>query len=93
MSISAGMASTRKTLDLPSGLFLLDVSVATVMARANGGKGIEGLGVTPHVIVAYDPDDLRRGVDTLIRRAEERLRAGTAKLVPYDPARFGWRAP
>jgi C-terminal processing protease CtpA/Prc len=86
---TAGMSSQKKTIDLPSGLFQLYVSVASNKGRFNGGKGIEGIGVAPHEIVPYDATDLASGVDTEIRRAEELLRKGFPKnTVPYHPERY-----
>jgi len=92
-SPTAGMSSSKTTIELPSRLFALYVSVASNMGRFNGGKGIEGLGVIPHEIVEYDAKDLSEGVDTLTARAEALLAERTWKGVPYDPAEFGWEAP
>jgi C-terminal processing protease CtpA/Prc len=92
-SATAGMSSSKKTLDLPSGKFQLHVSVASNMGRFNGGKGLEGIGVIPHEIVEFDPDDLVREEDTLIKRAEAIFRAWPKDVVPYDPAKHGWKAP
>ena len=87
------MADTQKTtIDLPSGRFQLYVSVASNKARFQGGKGIEGVGVVPHELVAFDPEDLAAGRDTLIRRAEALLRDFPQAKVRYDPARHGWHA-
>ncbi len=86
---TAGMSSQKTTIDLPSGLFQLYVSVASNKGRFNGGKGIEGIGVPPHEIVAYDPADLVLGADTQIKRAEELLSKGFPKnTVPYHPDRY-----
>jgi C-terminal processing protease CtpA/Prc len=49
------------------------------MKRFNGGHGIEGIGVSPHEIVPYDPAELAAGADTQIRRAEAMLKAGLPK--------------
>jgi len=73
-SPTAGMSSSKTTIDLPSGLFSLYVSVRSNKGRFNRGRGIEGIGVLPDEIVEYDPADLANGVDTLLGRAEERLR-------------------
>lgn len=89
-SPTAGMSSQKTTIDLPSGLFALWVSVSSNKARMNGGQGIEGHGIPPHEIVEYDPKDLARESDTLIRRAREILMKFPEKLVPYRPADFGW---
>jgi C-terminal processing protease CtpA/Prc len=88
---TAGMSSSKKTIELPSGLFTLYVSVSSNMKRANRGEGIEGIGVPPHEIVPYDPADLAAGKDTLIARAEALLAQYPQKEVPYDPTEFGWR--
>jgi len=90
-SATAGMSSSKETIELPSGKFSLYVSVDSNMNRFNGGKGIEGIGVTPHLLVEYNSADLAAGVDTLIRRAEELLADASAGLgpwkeVPYRPA-------
>jgi C-terminal processing protease CtpA/Prc len=83
---TAGMSSSKKTLPLPSGLFSAYFSVFSNKARFNGGRGIEGVGVPPHEVVAYNPKDLTTGVDTQIRRAEELLTKGfPADIVDYNP--------
>jgi len=82
-SPTAGMSSQKTTIELPSGLFALYVSVSSNKGRFNGGKGIEGIGVIPHEIVEFDPEDLAAGVDTLIRRADELLADFPAGKVPY----------
>ncbi len=91
-SPTAGMSSSKEIIELPSGLFALRVSVASNKARFNKGRGIEGIGVIPHEIVEYDPEDLAAGVDTLIRRAEALLDKFPQKKVRYDPKDFGWTA-
>ena len=92
-SATAGMASQKETLELPSGLFALYVSVASNKAGFNGGRGIEGIGVVPHELCEYAPADLAAGVDTLTRRAEALLADFPSKSVPYDPAAHGWKPP
>ena len=82
-SATAGMSSQKTTIDLPSGLFGLYVSTGSNKGRLNAGKGIEGLGVIPHEIVAYSAVDLAGGVDTLIRRASELLKKFPTEKVPY----------
>ena len=89
-SPTAGMSSTKKTIELPSGLFALYVSVGSNMSRSNGGRGLEGVGVEPHEIIEFDPKDLAEGVDTLIITAEERLKDFPKNKVPYDPRKFGF---
>ncbi|MCP3915229.1 MAG: hypothetical protein GY711_06720 [bacterium] len=89
-SPTAGMAASKRTIELPSKLFSLYVSIASNKGRFNGGRGIEGIGVIPHEIVAYEQKDLARQIDTLIARATELLERFPQKKVPYDPADFGW---
>lgn len=89
-SPTAGMASQKTTIELPSRLFSLHVSIASNKARFQGGKGIEGIGVVPHELVTFDPADLAAKQDTLIRRAVALLRAFPQGKVRYDPAKFGW---
>lgn len=90
-SATAGMSSQKKTIELPSQLFALYVSVRSNKRRFNQGRGIEGIGVPPHEMVAFDPKDLTAEKDTLIRRAEALLKKFPQKKVPYDPAAFGWK--
>jgi len=89
-SPTAGMSSSKTTIELPSKLFELYVSVASNKGRFNGGRGIEGIGVIPHELVEYDRDDLFAERDTLILRAEDLLAKYPQKDVPYDPKDFGW---
>lgn len=92
-SATAGMSSQKTTIELPSKLFALYVSTRSNHARANGGKGLEGLGVIPHELVEYDAKDLAAKKDTLIARAEALFAKFPQEKVPYDPAKFGWTAP
>lgn len=90
-SATAGMSAGKETIELPSGKFALYVATSSNMARANGGRGLEGIGAVPQLLVEFDPEDLAQGRDTLIRRAEELLadaaaRTGPWKDVPYRPA-------
>ena len=73
-------------------LFALVVSVASNKGRFQGGRGIEGIGVVPHELVAFDPADLTAKRDTLIMRAEALLAAFPQGKVRYDPAKAGWAA-
>ena len=82
-SPTAGMASQKTTIELPSGLFSLYVSTHSNKARFNGGKGLEGIGVIPHEVVEFDPEDLAAGRDTLIARAEALLAKFPVEQVPY----------
>jgi len=87
-SPTAGTSSSKTTLPVPSGLFAAYFSVRSNMGRFNNGRGIEGIGVPPHEVVAYDPAELARGVDTQIRRAEELLKLG----LPPDKVPFAGRS-
>ena len=90
-SATAGMASQKTTIELPSKLFALYVSIGSNKGRYNEGKGLEGIGVIPHEIVPFDPDDLDAKVDTLIKKAEALLAKFPQKSVRYDPKDFGWK--
>jgi carboxyl-terminal processing protease len=84
-SPTAGTSSSKTTLAVPSRLFAAYFSVRSNLGRFNNGRGLEGIGVPPHEVVAYDPADLARGVDTLIRRAEELLKRGLPRnKVPFE---------
>lgn len=87
---TAGMSSSKTTIELPSKLFALYVSIRSNHQRANQGRGLEGIGTLPHEIVEYEAEDLAAGIDTLIARAEELLAKYPQKKVPYDPADFDW---
>jgi C-terminal processing protease CtpA/Prc len=86
---TAGMSASKKTIDLPSGLFALYVAVHSNKQRFNRGRGLEGIGAIPHELVEYDPADLSAGRDTLILRAEELLEDFPKKKVPYDHTKRG----
>lgn len=90
-SSTAGMSSSKATIELPSGLFALYVSNASNKGRFNDGRGIEGVGVHPHEVVPYKAADLAAGVDTLIARAEALLREFPQERVPYRAEAFGWK--
>lgn len=83
-SPTAGMSSQKTTIELPSGLFGLYVSVRSNKHRFNAGRGIEGIGVVPHELVAFEAKDLAAGVDTLIRRADELLAKFPVGAVPFE---------
>lgn len=91
-SATAGMSSQKTTIELPSKLYALYVSTHSNHQRANGGKGLEGIGVVPHEIVEYDPKDLAAKRDTMIVRAEALFAKYPQDKVPYVPADFGWTA-
>lgn len=83
---TAGMCARKETLPVPSGMFSAYFAVRSNKARFNDGRGVEGIGVPPHEVVPYDPTELRRKVDTQIRRAEDLLRSGFPKgKVRYEP--------
>jgi C-terminal processing protease CtpA/Prc len=85
---TAGMSSQKAALTVPSGMFSARFSTASNKGRFNAGRGIEGLGVPPQEVVAYDPADLAKGIDTQIRRAEELLKTGLPKdRVPFEKER------
>ena len=90
-SPTAGMSSSKKTINLPSGLFSLYVSVYSNKKRFNKGAGIEGVGVIPHETVEFDPKDLAEEKDTLILNAEELLKKFPQRKVPYDPKKYRWK--
>ncbi len=92
-SATAGMASQKTTIELPSRLFALYVSTSSNKARFQGGKGIEGVGVSPHEIVPFVPADLAAGRDTAIERAEALLAAFPKERVRYRPEEHGWAPP
>jgi carboxyl-terminal processing protease len=78
---TAGMSSQKTKLPVPSGLFSVYFSVASNKGRFNEGRGIEGIGVPPHIVTPYEAADLAARVDTQIRRAEEYLVKGFPKDV------------
>ena len=83
---TAGTSSQKVSLPVPSGLFSAYFSVHSNKARFNGGKGIEGIGMSPAEIVPYDPVELTKGIDTQIRRAEELLSKKFPQgVVGYSP--------
>lgn len=84
-SATAGMSSQKETIQLPSGKLGLYVSVGSNRSSFNRGRGIEGIGVPPQEQLEYDPEELAKGVDTFIRRAEELLVKFPQKEVRYDP--------
>ena len=87
-SPTAGMSSQKTTIELPSGYFGLYVSIGSNKQRFQDGRGIEGIGIEPHELVEYDPEELAAGIDTQIRRAEELLAERSWKAVAYDPSKF-----
>ncbi|MBL8768488.1 MAG: hypothetical protein JNL94_14025 [Planctomycetes bacterium] len=90
-SPTAGMSGQKEELELPSGLFALRITTQSNKGRFNGGKGVEGIGVPPHEIVAFTAKDLANGVDSVIARAEAVLAKFPQGEVPYDPEQAGWK--
>ncbi len=85
-SPTAGMSSSKKSIELPSKLFYLYVSVYSNKGRFNGGEGIEGVGVIPHEAVTLSKEDLAAEKDTVILRAVKVLDKGIpTEVVPYRP--------
>lgn len=85
-SATAGMSSSKKELTVPSGLFTVRISVGSNKSRFNKGAGIEGVGVPPHEIVAWDRKLVSAGIDPCVARAEELLKSGFPKgSVRYVP--------
>lgn len=70
---TAGMSSQKKRIEVPSGLFAVSFSVRSNKQRFNGGRGIEGLGITPDRLTPTLAADLAGGIDTQIREAEQIL--------------------
>jgi C-terminal processing protease CtpA/Prc len=92
-SPTAGMSSSKVTIELPSKKFSLYVSVRSNKSRFQGGRGIEGIGIIPHETVPYEAKDLAAGTDTLIKRAEAILAKFPKGKVPYRPENHGWKPP
>lgn len=86
-SPTAGMSAAKETLELPSGLFALYFAVRTHGKECNKGRGIEGIGIEPHEVTAWDAADLVSNIDTMIRRAEDLLAKFPQEKVPYKPPR------
>lgn len=88
-SATAGMSSQKVRLPAPSGLCTAYFSVRSNKGRFNGGRGLEGIGVIPHEIVPYRPEELASGIDSQIRRAEELLAVGKwPEFIDYDGTAF-----
>jgi len=69
--MTAGSSSSKKTWPLPNGLASIRIS-----ERTRGGidkAGIEFNGIKPQTLVEVDPDEMRRGINSGIKRAEEFL--------------------
>lgn len=81
---SAGSCSKIKEFDLPSRLFSIQFSTQSYKEKYNGGMGLEGVGVFPHETVEYDPKDLSKGEDTLIKKSEAILAKFPKEKVAYQ---------
>jgi beta-lactamase regulating signal transducer with metallopeptidase domain/regulation of enolase protein 1 (concanavalin A-like superfamily) len=68
-SKTAGASSAKRIWTFPSGIASL--SVPTRSRWGIGGKPIEFLGIEPHVNVEAVPEELKRGLNCAILRAEE----------------------
>ncbi|MEZ6015575.1 MAG: S41 family peptidase [Planctomycetota bacterium] len=79
-----GASGSKVELEAPSKLFAVRFVVASNKQRFNGGRGVEGIGIPPHEVVAYDPKLLAAGVDPCIARAVELL----AKPLPKSKVSF-----
>ena len=85
-SPTAGTSSQKVEINTPSGLFRVRFSVRSNMSRFNRGRGIEGIGVSPHEVVEIQAAELLQQEDTLIKRATELLRKGFPEdVVDYLP--------
>jgi hypothetical protein len=72
-SRSAGSSTIKRHLKLPSGLATVTFSVRSRTRRDR--KPIEYNGIEPHEVVEADPDEVARGLNSAILRAEEYLRS------------------
>jgi carboxyl-terminal processing protease len=78
---TAGTSSQKQVITTPSGKFTIRFSVRSNMQRFNNGRGIEGIGVSPHERVPTNAIDLTQREDTQIKRATELLKSGFPKDV------------
>ena len=84
-----GASGSKKVVPAPSGLLSVRFVVRSNKQRFNGGKGVEGLGIEPHEIVEYDPEQIAEGVDPCIARALEIAKEGIPKkAVTYVPPAY-----
>lgn len=84
---TAGMSAAKMKLAVPSGQFSAYFAVRSHMNRWNKGRGIEGLGISPTEVLAYDPAEMLAGIDTQIRRAGQLLQDG------FPPDSIDYRPP
>ncbi|MFG0320108.1 MAG: S41 family peptidase [Planctomycetota bacterium JB042] len=82
-SATSGMSGRKESFDLPSGLMTVRVTVSSFSA----GDEIEGYGIEPHEIVAFDRDLQGQGIDPFLHRAVELLSDG----LPKDVVRYRGR--
>lgn len=83
---TAGMSASKAVITVPSGLLSVRFAIASNMGRYNKGQGIEGIGIPPHQVVPYLPEDLLASRDTQITTAENLLLTGfPTEEVDYRP--------
>lgn len=81
-----GASGQKETVEAPSGKFSIYFVVRSNKQRFNGGRGVEGIGIAPDEVVAYDPKVIASGMDPCIARAEELLKSPLPKkAVSYVP--------
>ncbi len=81
-----GASGTKEQVAVPSGKLAARFVIRSHKSWMNGGRGVEGIGIAPHEIVAYDPKAIAQGIDPCIARAEEILKEGPPKKdVTYVP--------
>jgi C-terminal processing protease CtpA/Prc len=81
-----GMSAQKSEVEVPSKLFKVRFATSSNKQRFNGGKGIEGIGVPPNEVVAWNAKLMQDGIDPMVQRAEELLRKGFPKgAVAYAP--------
>lgn len=81
-SPTAGMSGSKETLAVPSGLLTVRFTVRSHRA-GRGRPEIEGVGVAPDELVAFDGKAMEAGVDPFIRRATELLQGGAVQPPRY----------
>ncbi len=87
---TAGMSGAKEVVETPSGLLKIRFTVRSYRAGGASGPEIEGAGVAPHQVIAYDAKSLASGVDPLIAAAETLLEKGLpAAIVRYAGVKNG----
>ena len=85
-SATAGMSSQKVTIEAPSKLCSAYFSIRSNKGRFNRGRGIEGIGVLPHITTPYTQEDLAADIDTQIKVAEELLEERKwPEHIDYEP--------